>query len=70
LFYNSAQTVEKTIKNNEITVYTTAENTDFKLTQTASINFVGQPLETQISVLLTLLNLQTFVGIGGAISGR
>jgi glucosylceramidase len=42
----------KTIKNNEITVYTTAENTDFKLTQTASINFVaaGQPLETQISV--------------------
>jgi glucosylceramidase len=40
-----------------ITVYTTAENTDFKLTQTASINFVaaGQPLETQISVLLILL---------------
>jgi hypothetical protein len=48
----------KTIKT-MITVYTTAENTDFKLTQTASINFVaaGQPLETQISVLLTLQNL-------------
>jgi glucosylceramidase len=37
-----------------ITVYTTAENTDFKLTPTASINFVsaGQPLETQISAFV------------------
>jgi O-glycosyl hydrolase len=71
-FYNSAQKVaEKTIKNNVITVYTTAENTDFKLTQTASINFVaaGQPLETQISVFVDpSKTFQTFVGIGGAIS--
>jgi hypothetical protein len=45
-FYNSAQTVaEKTIKNNEITVYTTAENTDFKLTQMASIELILLPLD-------------------------
>jgi hypothetical protein len=50
LFFTTAhKQLLKTIKT-MITVYTTAENTDFKLTQTASINFVaaGQPLETQI----------------------
>jgi O-glycosyl hydrolase len=71
-FYNSAQVVsEKQTKNEEITVYTTAENTDFKLTQTASINFVSasQPLETQISVFVDpTKKFQTFLGIGGAIS--
>jgi glucosylceramidase len=71
-FYNNAQTVaEKMIKNNEITVYTTAENTDFKLTPTASVKFVsaGQPLETQISIFVDpAKTFQTFVGIGGAIS--
>ncbi|MFQ3173460.1 MAG: O-glycosyl hydrolase [Flavobacterium sp.] len=71
-FYNSAQKVsEKAFKNKEIIVYTTAENTDFKLTRSASINFVSaaQPLETQISVFVDPgKTFQTFVGIGGAIT--
>jgi glucosylceramidase len=71
-FYNSAQVVsEKQTKNKEIAVYTTAENTAFKLTRTASINFVpaSQPLETEISVFVDpTKKFQTFVGIGGAIT--
>jgi glucosylceramidase len=53
----------KNDQNNEITVYTTAENTDFKLTQRPPLSFVsaGQPLETQISILWTLQTFQTFV---------
>lgn len=71
-FCNSAQTVsEKNVKKKEIQVYTTAENTDFRLTPTASIDFVpaGQPLETEISVFVDpTKKFQTFVGIGGAIT--
>lgn len=71
-FYSSAQVVsENQTKNKEITVYTTAENTAFKLTRTSSINFVSasQPLETQISVFVDpTKKFQTFLGIGGAIT--
>lgn len=71
-FYSSAQVVsENQTKNKEITVYTTAENTAFRLTRTSSINFVSasQPLETQISVFVDpTKKFQTFLGIGGAIT--
>lgn len=71
-FYNNAQTVTKENgKNKEVIVYTTAENTDFKLTPTASVKFAsaGQPLETEISVFVDpTKTFQTFIGIGGAIT--
>jgi len=55
----------------KVVVYTTAENTELKLTLTETVNFVpfGQPLETQPCVFVDpAKTFQTFVGIGGAIT--
>lgn len=52
-------------------VYTTAENTEFKLTRTGSFDFVKsyQPLETEVAVFVDpTKQYQTFIGIGGAIT--
>ncbi|OQP63092.1 glycosyl hydrolase [Niastella vici] len=54
-----------------VTVYTTAEKTDYRLTKTATLNLTpfGQPLETQPCVFLDATRkFQTIVGIGGAIT--
>jgi len=55
----------------EITVYTTAENTDSRLKQTDKLKFRSskQPLETEASVFVNPeKTFQTFMGIGGAIT--
>lgn len=55
----------------EITVYTTAENTDSRLKQTDKLKFKSskQPLETEASVFVNPeKTFQTFMGIGGAIT--
>lgn len=55
----------------EITVYTTAENTDSRLKQTSKLQFKSskQPLETEASVFVNPeKTFQTFMGIGGAIT--
>ena len=55
----------------KITVYTTAENTDLRLTMTDSVSFLDakQPLQTEISVFVQPNNkFQTLLGIGGAIT--
>ncbi|MDD2797767.1 MAG: glycoside hydrolase family 30 protein [Bacteroidales bacterium] len=54
-----------------IAVYTTAENTNSKLTLTETVSFkpVVQPLETEVSVFVNpKKTFQTVVGIGGAIT--
>ena len=54
-----------------ITVYTTADSTKLRLTQTDKLVFVpsNQPLETEISVFVEpQKTFQTFLGIGGAIT--
>jgi glucosylceramidase len=54
-----------------ITVYTTAENTELKLTQTDKLVFEAskQPLEMEISVFVEpRKTFQSFMGIGGAIT--
>lgn len=56
---------------NKVTVYTTAENTDYKLTPTSNDYFkpFGQPVETQVCVFVDpTKTFQDFVGIGGAIT--
>lgn len=63
---NSFSTKDKTI-----TVYTTAENTKLRLTQTDKLSFSSskQPLETEISVFVEpTKTFQSFMGIGGAIT--
>lgn len=58
-------------KDKTITVFTTAENTNLRLTQTDKLNFSSskQPLETEICVFVEpTKTFQNFLGIGGAIT--
>ena len=55
----------------EITVYTTADKTDYRLAATSKLAFkpMGQPLETQICVFVDpTKRFQTILGIGGALT--
>ena len=59
------------MSNKVVTVYATAQNTDYRLTKTATLKFkdFGQPLETQVCVFVDpSKTFQTIVGIGGAIT--
>lgn len=54
-----------------ITVYTTADKTDLRITSTGTLKFTdfGQPLETQVCVFVDPTHtFQTMVGIGGALT--
>ena len=58
-------------KNKKITVYTTADSTKLRLTQTDILTFVPskQPLEIEVSVFVEpTKTFQKFFGIGGAIT--
>jgi glucosylceramidase len=58
-------------KNKTITVYTSADSTNLRLTKTNELVFseLKQPLETQICVFVNPdKTFQTFLGIGGAIT--
>jgi len=76
LFASSQQksnTQSKTFsaKDKTITVYTTAKNTNLRLSKTDDLQFsdAKQPLETQICVFVNPdKSFQTFLGIGGAIT--
>ena len=55
----------------EVTVYTTAQNTQHRLSKTGTLAFkdFGQPLETQVCVFVDpSKTFQSFEGIGGAIT--
>ena len=57
--------------NKTVTIYTTADSSDLRLTLTDQLTFKGtpQPLESEISVFVNpLKQYQTFIGIGGAIT--
>ena len=58
-------------KFNSVTVYTTADNSNFRLTLTDNLEFKKsrQPLETEISVFVNPdKKFQSFIGIGGAVT--
>jgi glucosylceramidase len=59
-------------QNNPVTVYTTAQNTNFRISKTdSSLQFsdFGQPAETQVCVFVDASHsFQTIIGIGGAIT--
>jgi glucosylceramidase len=58
-------------KEAKVTVYTTAENSNLRLTQTAVLNFsaYGQPFETEPAVFVDPnKKFQTFLGVGGALT--
>lgn len=55
----------------KVTVYTTAEKTDYRITATDTLSFkpYGQPPETQVCVFVDpTKTYQTMIGIGGAIT--
>jgi glucosylceramidase len=55
----------------QVTVYTTADKTAFRISQTETVSFrpVGQPKETQVCVFVDpTRHFQTFLGIGGALT--
>jgi glucosylceramidase len=59
------------VKEKVIQVYTTANNTENRLTATASLKFetASQPVETEIAVFVEPdITFQNFMGIGGAIT--
>lgn len=59
------------MSNRLITVYTTAQHTDYRLTKNGNLHFkdFGQPLENQVCVFVDpSKTFQTIVGIGGAIT--
>jgi len=59
------------VDNKKVTVYTTAENTDLRITANGTLDFkpMPQPLETQICVFVEpKRTFQTFLGIGGALT--
>lgn len=58
-------------QNKTVTVYTSADSSDLRLTKTADLQFkeLRQPLETQVCVFVNPdKTFQTFVGIGAAIT--
>lgn len=58
-------------QNKTVTVYTSADSSDLRLTKTADLQFkeLRQPLETQLCVFVNPdKTFQTFLGIGGAIT--
>jgi glucosylceramidase len=68
----SAATVKPlSVEGRKVTVYTTAEKSDHRISQTGTAEFkqMGQPLETQVCVFVDPnRTYQTFLGIGGAIT--
>ena len=70
-FCSFAQTKNITANGKQVKVYTTAENTDYRLSQTATLNFTtnNQPVETQTCVFVDPdKKFQTLLGIGGALT--
>ncbi len=68
-----AQTAVKTFKVNDkrVKVYTTAQNTNYRLAETGTLDFKdhNQPVETEVSIFVDPdKKFQTLVGIGGALT--
>lgn len=62
---------EFSVTDRSVTIYTTAENTDLRLTETdkKSFNKANQPLESEVSIFVNPnKRFQEFWGIGGAIT--
>src|SRR4051812_21504471 len=72
--YSSAQTNVKkgsAVAPKQVKVYTTAQNTNYRLSQTATLNYRrnNQPVETETSIIVDPdKKFQTLLGIGGALT--
>lgn len=69
--HKTIQPVEASGEGKPVSVYTTADKTNHRISQTDTITFkpVGQPKETQVCVFVDpTRQFQTFMGIGGALT--
>lgn len=70
--HSFAQTAKPySVAGKKVTVYTTAQNTDLKLTETGTLEFkqMGQPVETQVCVFVDPdKKFQSYMGMGGALT--
>ncbi|MFN7117985.1 MAG: glycoside hydrolase family 30 protein [Saprospiraceae bacterium] len=67
----TAQNKVFSLTGKKVSVYTTADKTDYRLSPTGTLEFTdfGQPLETQPCIFIDPTHtFQTFLGIGGAIT--
>lgn len=67
----TAQTKAYNVAGKKVTIYVTADQTEFRLSNTGTLEFkdFGQPLETQPCIFVDPTHsFQTFLGIGGAIT--
>lgn len=67
----AAKARSSSVRGGEVTVYTTADKTDYRLAATATVPFkpLAQPLETQVCVFVDpTRRFQTLLGIGGALT--
>lgn len=68
---SGTKTINSNAARQKVTVFTTADSTKYRLTQTETLTFApsGQPFENQACVFLDpAQQFQTFVGIGGALT--
>ena len=72
LAFSQTKSVAKyTVVNKSVKVYTTAKNTDMKITEGETLHFSGkpQPVETEVSVFVDPdKKFQTMLGFGGALT--
>ena len=69
--WNRPLEIETRTEGRQVTVYTTADNSNHRLSTTDTVSFkhLGQPLETQICVFVDpAKRFQTILGIGGALT--
>ena len=67
----AATTTSFSTDNKKIVVYTTADNTNYRLTVTDTLSFkeMGQPFETQLCVFVDpVRTYQTYLGVGAALT--
>ncbi len=67
----SSETIKFSITDKKLTVFTTASNTEMRLSETSTANFspASQPVESEVSIFVDPdITFQTFMGIGGAIT--
>lgn len=68
---NKAKSTSFSTKDRKVTVFTSADNSSLRLSETDNLQFtdLNQPLETQLCVFVNpKKTFQTFLGIGGAIT--
>ena len=68
---SNEQDTRSSMLGKEASVYTTASETDLRLSETGNVTFeaAGQPLESEVSVFVNpKKSFQTFLGIGGSVT--